>query len=756
MIADVAVPVPLGRPFSYEVPASLLTLVSPGMRVLCPFGPRKTLGVVLDVSDREPTFDRSKLRPIAAVVDLEPVLPPELLAFLRELASYYLAPIGEVLRMALPALERTQVRAIKEHDHEGKSLKGRKVGGREITMVKLRKELAAEPHPPGIKLRGRAVEVLEYLLACPETSIPRLEQRWKGARAAVKRLAALGLVDLTRREVPSSPFFADPVDRDVPPALNSFQERATEALRDALASGLARSFLLFGVTGSGKTEVYLRAIASCLAAGKGALVLVPEIALTPQLVGRFRARFGDDVAVIHSGLKESERHLMWQRLRSGAVQVAIGARSALFAPVQKLGLIVVDEEHDGSFKQEEGARYHARDMALLRAYRAGAVAVLGSATPSLESEMLCRQGKLTRLELPERAHATALLPKVELVDLKRVGPGPSGHPLLSLPLHRAIEQTLAANEQTILFLNRRGFAPSVICEGCGTIVRCGSCSVALTFHRRQGLVCHYCDFHCALPDQCPECRGKLALEGLGTEKLEAAVAAAFPSARVARLDRDVASGAKAEQVIERVRSGEVDILVGTQMVTKGHDLPRVTLVGVINADASLSMPDFRAAERGFQLLVQVAGRAGRSDRPGTVLIQTRDPENPAIVFAAKHDVRGFVAREMVDREEGPYPPFARLAMIRLDGVEERQTQEVAQAVADVARRAKTPQAEQVDVLGPVAPPLARLRGRFRFQVLLRSKERPPLRACLHALMPHLDRLGGKVRIVIDVDPVQMM
>src|SRR5258708_6369393 len=377
--------------------------------------------------------------------------------------------MGWVWGMGLPALEGTEVGARKEPGQEGKSMKGRKVGGREITIVKLRKEHAAEPHlPDKVKLRGRAVEVLEYLLACPETSVPRLEQRWKGARAAVKKLAALGLVELSRREVPSSPFFADPVDRDVPPSLNAAQEGATDALRAALAEGVARSFLLFGVTGSGKTEVYLRAIASCLAASRGALVLVPEIALTPQLVGRFRARFGDDVAVIHSGLKESERHRMWRRLRSGEVQVAIGARSALFAPVQKLGLIVVDEEHDGSFKQEEGARYHARDMAILRAHRAGAVAVLGSATPSLETEMLVRQGKLTRLELPERAHRAAVLPKVELVDLKRIGPGPTGHPLLSLPLHRAIEQTLQAKEQTNLFLNRRRLAPSVICPPCGT------------------------------------------------------------------------------------------------------------------------------------------------------------------------------------------------------------------------------------------------------------------------------------------------
>jgi primosomal protein N' (replication factor Y) len=550
-----------------------------------------------------------------------------------------------------------------------------------------------------------------------------------------------------------------PVARDVPPVLTASQARATEAIGDAIQSARAQSFLVFGVSGSGKTEIYLRAIDACLRVGKGALVLVPEIALTPQLVGRFRARFGDDVGVIHSGLKEKERHLMWRRLRSGAVQVAIGARSALFAPVQKLGLVVVDEEHDGSFKQEEGARYHARDMAILRAHRAGAVAVLGSATPSVETEVLCRLGKLTKLELPERAHAAAVLPAIELVDLKRVGPGPSGHPLLSLPLHRAIDRTLAAREQIILFLNRRGFAPSVICGGCGTIVRCKQCSVALTFHRGKGgrLLCHYCDFSAPLPESCPDCSAKkLELEGLGTEKLEMAIAAAFPAANVARLDRDVAAGAKAEDVLERVRSGEVDILVGTQMVTKGHDLPRVTLVGVINADAALSMPDYRAAERAFQILVQVAGRAGRSDRPGTVIIQTRDPDHPAIVFASRHDVRGFLAREIADREELDYPPFARWAMIRVDGPDEARTLSSAARVAAAATGTRTVLSGEVEVRGPRPAPLARLQGRYRFQVLLRSKERRPLRATLFALLPLREQLGAGVRMVIDIDPVKMM
>jgi primosomal protein N' (replication factor Y) len=766
LIADVAVPVPLAHSFSYEVPASWENRISPGMRVLCPFGPRKTLGVVLGVSGGEPGFDRSKLRALSAIIDDEPVLAPELLAFLKELAAYYLAPIGEVLRMALPALERTQVRALAEVDPTGKSLKGRTVGSRAITMVRL-----ATAEPPGEtgspapngaaqkKLRGRPREVLDHLRAGQTISVLELEQQCKGARAAVKRLAELGLVELSQQEVPAGPFFALPVARDVPPALTPSQHLATTALREAIVAARAQSFLLFGVTGSGKTEIYLRAIEACLGVGKGALVLVPEIALTPQLVGRFRARFGDDVGVIHSGLKEKERHLMWLRLRSGAVQVAIGARSALFAPVQKLGLIVVDEEHDSSFKQEEGARYHARDMAILRAHRAGAVAVLGSATPSVETEVLCRLGKLTKLELPERAHAAAMLPKVELVDLKRIGPGPSGHPLLSLPLHRAIDKTLAAREQIILFLNRRGFAPSVICGGCGTIVRCKLCSVALTFHRGKGgrLLCHYCDYSAPLPEACPDCSAKrLELEGLGTEKLEAAIIAAFPSANVARLDRDVAAGAKAEAILDRVRSGEVDILVGTQMVTKGHDLPRVTLVGVINADAALSMPDYRAAERAFQVLVQVAGRAGRSDRPGTVIIQTRDPEHPAIVFASRHDVPGFLAREIADREELDYPPFARWAMIRVDGPDEARAREAGQRIADAASQTRTVLSGEVEVRGPRPAPLARLQGRYRFQVLLRSKDRRPLRAALFALLRMREPLGAGNRMVIDVDPVKMM
>jgi primosomal protein N' (replication factor Y) len=602
--------------------------------------------------------------------------------------------------------------------------------------------------------KGQAAEVLEHLRAAGPTAVAELTARWKSARAAVKRLADKGFVALEQKEASVDPFFASPVDRDTPPEPNAAQANAVAVIEAALSEHRRSAFLLQGVTGSGKTEVYLRTVQRALELAGGAIVLVPEIALTPQLVGRFRARLGDRIAVLHSGLTDLERHAMWKSLRSGEVQVVVGARSALFAPVANLALICVDEEHDGSFKQEEGVRYNARDMALLRAYRAGAVCVLGSATPSLSSEALVQGGRLERLRLPERATAQVALPEVEIVDLRRVGAGPSGHRLLSLPLHRALERVLEAKEQAILFLNRRGFAPSLICEGCGHVMSCPNCAVALTLHRSHGerLRCHYCDYAIPRPELCPDCKSaRLSDEGAGTERIESSLAGIFPEARVARLDRDVAAGAKSERVLDRMRRREIDILVGTQMVTKGHDLPNVTLVGVLNADAALSLPDFRAAERTFHLLVQVAGRAGRGDSPGRVMIQTWQPEHAAVVLAARHDVDAFVAREMRDREELSYPPFSRIALVRVDAVEEGVARSEAQRLAEVARRAAPP---GVDILGPAAAPLARLRNRYRFRFLVRSKERAPLRKTLLAVArANVDR---RARFGIDVDPVSML
>ena len=761
LLADIAIPLPLGRSFSYRVPATLAAQLAPGARVLCPFGGRKVLGIVLELEQRVPDIDPAKLKSISAVIDPEPVLPAELLSFLRELASYYFAPIGEVLRLALPALERERVR---ELERQGQLLLGqspgraKQVGGRRVLIAQPTDQLEKAG-----SLRGQAAAILALLRANGEQPAAQLAKRFGNARSALKKLEDLGLVQLDKRPVQSAPLFDESPQRDEPPLLNSKQEQAVASICSALEGEApqgemrARAFLLFGITGSGKTEVYMHALARCLALGRGGLVLVPEIALTPQLVGRFRARFGDEVAVLHSGLADAARHEMWCKLRSGELKIAVGARSALFAPVQQLGLLVVDEEHDSSFKQEEGVRYHARDMALLRAHRAGAVALLGSATPSLESIALSRRGKLVRMDLPERA-TQATLPSVEIIDLKRIGAGPSGDKRISLPLHRAIEKTLAADEQAIIFLNRRGFAPAVLCNSCGVAVSCKLCSVALTYHRSGGgrLRCHYCDYAAPLASHCPECHvGELILEGLGTEKLQDTLARSFPEARIGRLDRDVASGARSAAVLDRMREGELDILVGTQMVTKGHDLPKVTLVGVVNADAALSMPDFRAAERSFQLLVQVAGRAGRHERSGKVLIQTRQPKHPTIRCAARHDVAGFVEFEARDRQEIGYPPFAHLALIRVDAVDEQLARRTAVAIAAQARAAPAVTQALVQVLGPAAAPIAKLRNRHRFRVMLRCSQRRPLRSVV-ALLIAQRKPDRHTRVAFDIDPVSML
>jgi len=768
LVAEVAVPVPLAKPFSYEVPAELASEARPGARVLCDFGKRQLLGIVLSVEERAPAPDVA-YKPLRAVVEARPVLPEELLGFLKALSSYYFAPIGAVLKLALPAVERT---AVEELEQKTSELKASALSGtkRVASAVEMFAAATVTLEAPGT-LRGQARDILAELRAHGPTSVTRLEARFKSARPALKKLAALGLVELARRDKEEVPLFEEAMARDAPPELTPAQAEAAGAIEQAIRGPAeVRSFLLFGVTGSGKTEVYLRAIAACLAEGKSAIVLVPEIALTPQLVSRFRARFGDDVAVIHSKMSDRARFETHRRLREGKVRAAIGARSALFAPVDRLGLVIVDEEHDGSFKQEEGVRYNARDMALLRAHRAGATVVLGSATPSLESFELAQKGKLSLLRLPERAHHAASLPDVTVVDLKRVGAGPSGHPLLSLPLHRAIEGAMTRGEQAIVFLNRRGHSPTVVCGSCGTVFTCRACSVALTFHRRrarltaapptlaEGTVrCHYCGYEDRAPNECESCRSRdVLLEGLGTEKLEESIADAFPKARIARLDRDVADGGKGLRVLDRMRRREVDILVGTQMVTKGHDFPAVTVVGVVNGDAALNLPDFRAAERAFQLLVQVAGRSGRHDKKGSVLIQTFSPDHHAIQLAKKHDVEGFLRRELSDRREVHYPPFARLALLRFEAIDARVAEQACSEIAALARESRPCRAGEVDLLGPAPAPIARLRGRYRYRLMLRAKERAPLRAVLAAIERRLPALDKRVRAVIDVDPVSML
>ena len=660
---------------------------------------------------------------------------------------------------------------------------------RDKARVKLKRERVVELAIDVAAARAQVARapkryaVIDALASGAPVAVEALEGQVPGAKTALRELAKQGLVRISERELAiDAVTTGDSMHVSPPPVLTDEQRVAVTEIVEALRSSSSMStepaqidgspsvdeavkappkpaftpFLLHGVTGSGKTEVYLRVIAEALEAGRTALVLVPEISLTPQLAARFRARFGDRVAILHSGMSERARLGEWSRLRRGEARIAVGARSAIFAPLAGLGVIVVDEEHDGSFKQDEGVKYHARDVALVRAQRAGAVCVLGSATPSLETSAHAERGQYRRLMLTVRPTARPM-PSVEIVDLKKYMP--DGDAMLSAPLRTAIAETLAAGDQTILFLNRRGFATFVLCRACGHAFRCPHCSVSLTYHRHSDrLSCHYCGFQQRVPEVCPSCstKGSIERKGLGTEKVADAVAAAFPEARVARLDRDVATGAKIEAVLARVARREVNLLVGTQMVTKGHDFPGVTLVGVLCADTGLNIPDFRASERTFQLLAQVAGRAGRGDRPGRVLIQTYRPNAPAVVAAAAHDYASFFAAETAARAELGYPPHGRLIAVRVDGPDPHEVAGTAQRIAQLAEAyANRPDIGGiVEVRGPVAAPLERLRGRTRWQVWLRSADRHALRRVARAVLAA--EVASAVRVGLDVDPISAM
>jgi len=599
--------------------------------------------------------------------------------------------------------------------------------------------------------------VLEAVIADAPVSAVALRHRFKDAAGHLRRLQADGLVAVDICEARVDPFVSG-VRRDTPPTLNAQQQQAVDAIGGAIDAGIWAGFLLHGITGSGKTEVYLHAVERARQAGRGALVLVPEITLTPQLVGRYRARFGDDLAVLHSGMSEKERHDQWRMLHGGRVHVAIGVRSAVFAPVASPGLIVVDEEHDGSFKQEKGFPYHARDMALLRASMSAAVAVLGSATPSLESHFNAVRGRLRLLSLTERA-TSGRLPDVELVNLAVHRGGPGFQSIISAPLHDQIRAALDRKEQIILFLNRRGFAPNLLCRSCGEAVRCESCAVSMTLHHKPpSITCHYCGARRVPPEHCPHCgAADLADIGFGTQKAEEIVSSLYPDARVARLDRDVANARNAEAILDRLRSRDIDILIGTQMVTKGHDFPEVTLVGVLRSDVGLHMPDFRAAERTFQLLTQVAGRAGRAERKGSAVVQTFSPHHPAVAAAQHHDYAAFAQTELEARRELGYPPFGRLAMVRISGPDAAKVESAARTLMGRLRDARDNAGQpSVSLLGPAPSPLSRLQGRWRWQILLKSPGHGPLRAVLEGVLGDIESPPSGVRIRLDIDPVSML
>jgi primosomal protein N' (replication factor Y) len=609
---------------------------------------------------------------------------------------------------------------------------------------------------PGLQARAPAQgRVLDRLLSEGRTDAAMLCAADPAARAALASLRRKGLVLVEEQDWPRTPAG---IDLPVPPAvveLTQGQQRALGAVTAALAQDRYAAFLLHGVTGSGKTEVYLRAIERSLAAGRGAILLVPEISLTPQLISRVTSRLGDRVALLHSGLSDGERLDEWRRLRSGRARVAVGARSAIFAPLEPLGVLVVDEEHDSSYKQSDRLPYNGRDLALVRARQERAVVLLGTATPSVESYAHALAGRSTLIELAERVQQRPL-PCLEVVDRKRelAGPIEQFHTLGPV-LAEALAETLDRREQAILFLNRRGYSSYLLCQACGEGVRCQNCSVALVHHLRENcLRCHYCGLSLPLPEHCPSCgAARMGLLGLGTEKCEEEVRRRFPGARVVRLDSDsVAKRSALHEVLGRFARGEADVLVGTQMVTKGHDIPGVTLVGVVLADLGLQLPDFRAAERCFQQLLQVAGRAGRGERPGRVIVQTLLPEHPAIVLAQNNRFKDFFERELQRRKALGYPPARRLMMVR---VSHAQAELAAERARQLAGKLRQVGGSALQVLGPVPSPLARIRGRYRYQVLVKSTGVDALQRAARAAQQDLRSSGG-AKILFDMDPIDML
>jgi primosomal protein N' (replication factor Y) len=729
-LISVAIDAPLRQAFDYRAPPQVdPERLLPGARVWVPFGRRRAVGVILG-RPAQAGVPVERLRAAQALIDESPAIGEELLELLRWSAEYYRHPIGEVIAAALPGPLRS---------------------GAPLEETEERYALSAAARldelPPLNPRAHRLREFVAWLEARDQATaaeLASLSARW---RETLRELEQRGWVHRLRAAVVS----AAPARAVATPgpSPSTAQQAAIEAI--AAAHGHYAALLLHGVTGSGKTEVYLRAIEATLARGLQALVLVPEIALTPQLVGRFAARFPVPLAVLHSGLAEGERLRAWRLARSGVAPIVVGTRSAIFAPLARPGLIVVDEEHDPSFKQQEGFRYSARDLALVRAQRLGIPVVLGSATPSLESLERAATGRSQRLSLPSRAGG-ARPPSLALVDLRRhaVQQG------IATPAMLAIEHHLGLGGQVLLYLNRRGYAPTLFCPGCGWVAPCRRCDARLTVHQRQSLLaCHHCGLEQPLPEACPDCSQPVKPVGQGTERIEETLAARFPEVPLVRLDRDaVRKRGSLEGALARIASGEARLLVGTQMLTKGHDFPEVSLVVVLNADQGLFGTDFRASERLAQTIVQVAGRAGRAERPGEVLIQTEFPEHPLLQRLIAGGYDAFAEAALEERRAAGWPPFSRLAILRAEAPHAAAPLAFLSAARAAALEAAV---AGVELLGPAPAPMERRAGRLRAQLLLQAPSHSPLQRLLGVLLPRIEAMpeARRVRWSIDVDPLEL-
>ncbi len=719
---EVVIPEVAGA-FHYHLPDHLGAPLTPGMRVLVPFGRRQCIAFFVRNIARP---DVAITKPVLSLIDEVSLFTPERFTFFVWLADYYGQALGPVLSVGCPH-QKPVVRSFyhltplgAEADHIGAGLSLASALRKKPLLKQALKKMGVSPRT---------------LSAMRQQGF--IEERWEVKWRKQRKPAPGALLPYIK--------MAESVQKKIP-VLNPQQQSAADEINQALKLQTFAPFLLHGVTGSGKTEVYLAVIASALEQGRGAMLLLPEIALTPQIVARFYAQFRDTIALFHSGLSDWARNDAWWRVHARSARLVIGVRSALFSPISNLGVIIVDEEHEGSYAQEERLYYHARDAALVLARASGAVAVLGSATPSFESFHNVKKGKYRLLSLPTRVDARPL-PKIHLVDLRKKEDWVQ--PYFTCHLVEAIKNRLELGKQIILFINRRGFSPSLVCGDCGYLPLCVQCSVSLTYHRRGTyLGCHYCGFQVVPPTQCPKCSGiRLMPLGLGTEQVEEVVKTLFPTARVARMDRDAVQGTDKQQtLLMQMAAGEIDILVGTQMIAKGHDFPGVTLVGVLCADLSLAFPDFRASERMFQVLTQVTGRAGRGEEPGEAIIQTFQPQNENIQAALRQNYVEFYEREIKLREEGRYPPLLQLILIVLRHQNEDLVITQAKRLGLYIKEAM----KGIALLGPVPAPLTRLRGFYRYQILLKGQTRRVMMATVaQAMKRWTERRGVVVEVHIN-------
>jgi primosomal protein N' (replication factor Y) len=725
--ADIVIPKPVHQTFQYRIPADLLNQVAVGKRVKVPFGRQVIHGYVVGLSSKA---EVEKIKLIIEVLDDHPVINPDLMALSEWISSYYFSPPGITLKMIVPP-----------NLAEPKTKRSYLLN---IPLSQIEAEMA------GLKRSPRQAEILQLFLT---HQTDKWDISW-GDSSACKALVSKNLLLAVEEEVLRNPYSKE-VQGAAAPILNDEQSFALQKIKPAIEKGEFYPFLLYGITGSGKTEVYLKALEHNLSLGKEGILVVPEISLTPQMIDRVQGRFAGKVAVIHSGLSAGERADAWRRIQNGEVSIVVGVRSSIFAPFRRLGLIIIDEEHDGAYKQENDVKYHARDTALVRAKKAGAVVLLGSATPALETYYNSQIGKSERILLTRRVEGRGL-PAVTLVNLKETEMALKGGGI-SRPLHEAILKRLERKEQTLLFLNRRGFSPFLLCYDCGFSLKCRHCSVSLTFHKKTGSFhCHYCDFSAVPLVACPQCHGSnLAYLGQGTEKIEEELIALYPGARIARMDRDsMAKKFAHDHILGEMRDHKIDILVGTQMVTKGHDLPSITLVGVLCADTILNLPDFRSAEKTFQTLTQVAGRAGRGDTPGEVFVQTFNPDHYSIVYAKDQDYHGFCEKELLFRKELNYPPFTRMISFLLSGKNEKQVEEKTHQFAGLLARYKS---SSIEMLGPAQAPLYKLNGNFRWRCLIKGKEIRKVQEISREIIREWAPLKKSgIRLEIDVDPQNMM